>query len=132
MCAKKVRAGGAADGSGPQTDEEEPQADELDNEAALKIHRKKMGWREWVLYDFLRYWYWVGAIALVAFFVTQISWMFHVKDLLGLSVLAVAALAMVVLEAFAYRGIWPEGVYTEGWPAGRKLRRAFRKLRWRL
>ena len=46
--------------------------------------------------------------------------------------MAFIALALVVLEGFGYRGIWPEGVYTEGWPAGRKLRRAFRKLRWRL
>lgn len=132
MCAKKVLDGGTVDSSTPLTDEEEQREDELDFEAALKIHRKKMTWREWVIYDFLRYWYWVGAIALVAFFVTQITWMYHVKDILGLSAIAIVALAMVVLEALAYRGIWPEGAYTEGWPAGRKLRRAFRKLRWRL
>ncbi|MGD9962743.1 MAG: hypothetical protein AB7S97_02430 [Thermoplasmata archaeon] len=127
MCANKVPRETGADTAQVATLDAE-----VDDETALKIRRKKMTWREWVLYDFLRYWYWLAAIALVSFFVLQVTWAYHVKDLPGLSALAVAALAMIVVTAYVYREIWPEGAFTTGWPAGRKLRRAIRRLRWRL
>jgi len=114
------------DGHGSMADEE------MDAETALRIRRKKMSWRDWVLYDFLRYWYWLGALALVAFLLMQVSWMYHVRDAAGLSVLAVCGLGIIILEFYVYKSVWPDGALTEGWPAGRRLRRAFRRLRWRL
>lgn len=125
MCAKKVRNDGPAGGGSPADEE-------FDAEAALRMRRSHMTWREWVLYDFLRYWYWIGALALVAFFLMQVSWMYHVKDAMGLSGLALFAMFAIALEFYVYKSIWPEGGLTEGWPAGRRLRRAFRRLRWRL
>lgn len=104
----------------------------MDAETAMRIRRKHMTWREWFLYDFLRHWYWLGALSLVAFFLMQISWMYHVKDLAGLSVLGICSIMLIILEFYAYKAVWPEGGLTEGWPAGRRLRRAFRRLRWRL
>jgi hypothetical protein len=106
--------------------------DEMDDETALKILRGKMTWEQWFLYDFLRYWYGVGALALVAFSVTYIAWRYHVDDPVGLSVLAVGGFALIVLEFFLYKAIWPMGAFTQGWPAGRRLRKAILRLRWRL
>ncbi len=106
--------------------------EELDTDAAARRRRERMTWKEWVLYDFLRYWYWVGALALVAFFLMQVSWAYHVKDAAGLSGLALCAAFMVAVEFYVSKAIWPDGVLTEGWPAGRRVRRSLRRLRWRL
>jgi len=88
--------------------------------------------KECFRYVRLRYWYALGALALVAFSVTYVSWKYHVKDFPGLAVLAIASFALIVLEFLLYKAIWPKGAFTEGWPAGRRLRRAILRLRWRL
>ncbi len=104
----------------------------MDDEIALRVMRSKMTWKEWLLYDFLRYWYGVGALALLTFAVTHVAWEYHVRDALGLAVLAVGGFALAALEFVLYRAIWPRGAFTQGWPAGKRLRMAVRKLRWRL
>jgi hypothetical protein len=104
----------------------------MDDEITLRILRSRMTWKEWVLYDFLRYWYGIGALALLCFSVTYISWRYHVHDVAGLAVLAVGAVVLIVLEVLLYRAIWPGGAFTVGWPAGKRLRMVIRRLRWRL
>lgn len=104
----------------------------MDDEIALRIMRGKMTWREWVLYDFLRYWYGLAAMTLVAFLTTYVAWRYHVRDVLGLAALALGAFALIVLEFLLYRTIWPQGAFTKGWPAGTRLRAGIRRLRWRL
>ena len=140
MCAKKVRAetrAGPVDalssrsiGSAPRTVVHDDGL--MDDEITLRILRSRMTWREWLLYDFLRYWYGLGAFALLAFSVTHVAWVYHVKDALGLAVLAVGGFALAALEFALYRIIWPRGPFTAGWPAGRRLRILLRRLRWRL
>lgn len=155
MCAKKVRKHpvalhrpiGPYSGSRPEvmqwgdrderwrTLERMVEEDDLDEETALRVARKMMTWREWFMYDLLRYWYWFGGFALVTFFVIQVSWTYHVRDPMGLSVLALVAFLIITLEFYFYKVIWPQGALTaltQGWPAGRRLRRAIRRLRWRL
>lgn len=139
MCAKKVRVAGErsddvlarrAAGSVPRT--EVADTDQMDDETTLRVMRNRMTWREWVLYDFLRYWYGLGAMTLVAFSTTYIAWQYHVRDPIGLAALGIGAFALVVLEFLLYREIWPQGPFTKGWPAGKRLRMLLRRLRWRL
>jgi len=104
----------------------------IDDEVAHRILRNKMTWKEWLLYDFLRYWYGLGALALVVFSVSYISWRYHVRDPGGLAALAIGGFALVVLEFLLYMAIWPKGMFTQGWPAGRRLRMAIMRLRWRM
>ncbi|MCU0859237.1 MAG: hypothetical protein MUE55_01430 [Thermoplasmata archaeon] len=140
MCAKKVRAetmDGPDGASSPHAHGPRPTtaatADAaIDDEMALRILRSSMTWREWLLYDFLRYWYGLGALALLAFSVTYIAWEYHVRDAAGLAVLAVGGTILAALEVVLYRAIWPRGAFTEGWPMGRRLRMFIRRLRWNL
>lgn len=110
--------------------------DEMDFDRDLRVRRERMSWSEWVWKDLLRYWYWLVTLTLVAFGLMQISWTYHVRDATGVSVLAIMGLAQVVIIFYVYKLIWPEGAFTEGWPAGMRLRKAYRRfrlrLRWRL
>jgi hypothetical protein len=105
---------------------------DLSEERELRILRNTMTWKEWVLYDFLRYWYAIGTLGLVGLLLAQIAYRYHVRDATGLALLALVGFTMVVLLFYAYRFIWPQGAFTEGWPAGRRLRKAFKRLRWRM
>ena len=70
----------------------------MDDEIALRILRSKMTWREWLVYDFLRYWYGIGGLALLTFSVTYVAWEYHVRDALGLAVLAAGGFTLAALE----------------------------------
>ncbi len=139
MCAKKVKVERVdpVDALEPRALGDIPRTvvtddGQMDEEITLRILRGRMTWKEWFLYDLLRYWYGLGALTLVAFSITYVSWKYHVKDFTGLAVLAIAGFALIVLEFLLYRAMWPKGAFTEGWPAGRRLRRAVLRLRWRL
>lgn len=106
--------------------------DEMDFEAELRVRRERMSWSEWARKDLLRYWYWLVTLALVAFGLMQISWTYHVRDAAGVSALAILGFAQIVVIFYVYRFIWPEGAFTEGWPAAKRLRKGYRRLRLRL
>jgi hypothetical protein len=105
---------------------------DVDWETRLRIQRDSMSWGDWVRYDFLRYCYWLLTLAIVAFELLQISWMYHVRDALGLSALAVGGFVQIAVIFYVYKFIWPEGAFTEGWPAGARMRRGLRRLKWKL
>ncbi len=96
---------------------------------AVTIIRAHSTWREWLLYDFLRYWYVVGAFAFVGLLVMAVSQKWHVKDAAGILGLVVLATAIIAGEVALYWRIWPQGPFTEAWAVKRNLRRLWRRLR---
>ncbi len=132
MCAKKVAKGpGGLEERKALVLEHARKDEELEDSRALRIVRTHLSWRDWLLYDFLRYWYGIGALALLVFSVMHIAWAFGVDDPLGLAALAVVAVLIAAAEVVLYLAIWPHGAFTEGWPLTRKLARLRRRLRWR-
>jgi hypothetical protein len=107
MCAKKL-----------SSEEVERRSHELDqlvtdpeytDEEALRVLRIKMSWKEWLRYDFSRYWYFIGCAALNLFLCFEIG-----RGAEGNSgVIAFAIflfILMSLLEYFYYRYLWPRGI----------------------
>lgn len=84
---------------------------EMDDDTAVRLLRRDLSWRAWVLRDFLRYWYGAGAFALDAFLIIWIYQNYSVRDITGITGLILLAFALAILEAFLYRRIWPGGIF---------------------
>ena len=95
---------------------------------AVIVMRAHSTWNEWLMYDFLRYWYGVGALAFAGLLVMAIAQEWHVKDAAGILGLAVLAAAVIAGEAMIYWRIWPQGPFTEEWAIRRNMRRLLRRL----
>ena len=96
----------------------------IDDAAALRMIRAGLPWRDWLVHDFFRYWYMLGAAALDSSVVLWIAQNLHTSK----AVVAIAAIgAFVAVGAacvFGYVRIWPEGPFTK-W---KKSRKRLRKL----
>lgn len=92
---------------------------------AMRALRSELPWRDWLVTDFLRYWYLVGVLALLVFVTLGIAQMYHVRDLLGDAALGVMAVVTLVLGYIGYRVLWPQGGLTRI----ETLRRALRRMR---
>lgn len=96
---------------------------EISDSAALRMMRAGLPWRDWLLHDFLRYWYILGAITLDA---TVVLWIAQNLDA-GKAVIAVAVIvAFVAVGAvcvYGYIRLWPEGPFTKWKKSRRRLRR---------
>lgn len=97
---------------------------EMESTQALKVLRNELPWKDWLLTDFLRYWYWLGVFALDIFITLESARRFHVNDVLGRVVLAVVFLAVAAVAFLAYHEIWIEGPFTRS----ETIRKAPRKL----
>jgi len=74
--------------------------------------RAKMSWKDWLKYDFARYWYAVGVFSFDSFLVLSVAYTYHVADALGILLLSILFVAMCIGEFLLYRRIWPQGILT--------------------
>lgn len=100
----------------------------LPEEQALKLVRKHLPWKDWLLADFVRYWYVIGCLALDVFLPMEMARRHYVDSDYGILGLAVLLIALVYIETRTYLWIWPSGVKTRIETQRRTLRRAFRRL----
>lgn len=122
MCAKKIRYSDviasqehkedAADGKNLST-EEILKDESISDDQALRILRARMSWKDWARYDYARYWFAVVSFAFNSFLVLGIAYAYHVADIIGTILLALAFAGLCILELFIYRRIWPEGILTK-------------------
>lgn len=77
-----------------------------------RIARKHLPWKDWLLAEFLRYWYWLGVLALTVFGLMDLASRYHVRDTLGIGLLAALFILLLALEIKLYICIWPEGSLT--------------------
>ncbi len=101
---------------------------DLPEEQAVKLVRKHLPWKDWLLADFLRYWYVLACLALDVFLPLQIARWLHADSAYGILGLVVLLALLVYLETRMYIWIWPSGVKTRVETQRRAFRRAFRKL----
>lgn len=83
---------------------------DIDKETAVRILRSELSWKDWILQDWLRYWYGVGALALDVFIVLWLLLSFNLRDILGILMMLVMLAILVVVEIKGYRLLWPGGV----------------------
>jgi hypothetical protein len=103
--------------------------DDLEDAQALKILRNELPWKDWVLTDFLRYWYWLGVFAFEIFLVLELVRRYDVEDLRGRALLAALAVAIVALAIWAYRRIWVMGPFTRAETIRKASRKVMRRRR---
>jgi hypothetical protein len=84
----------------PPLDEDE----ETDERLKPPILRRDRGWRDWLLRDYLRYWYFVGCLMADAFIALEV-WR-NVDAGLSTSVPLIVAAALVLGEFLVYLALW--------------------------
>jgi hypothetical protein len=121
MCAKKIRfselissreVDGAAAESRDRSIREILSDERLTDEQVVRMLRAKMSWKDWLKYDFARYWYAVGVLSFDSFLVLSVAYTYHVADALGILLLSILFVAMCIGEFLLYRRIWPQGILT--------------------
>jgi len=78
--------------------------DETDERLKPLILRRDRGWRDWLLRDYLRYWYFVGCLTADAFIALEV-WS-NVDPGLSTSVPLIVAAALVLGEFLVYLALW--------------------------
>jgi hypothetical protein len=106
----------------------EIQNPEFDSARALRKLRNELPWKDWLMVDFLRYWYIIGALALEGFLTLELARIYHVKDVLGILSLGFIALAVGIIAYVGYSILWPSGGLTR-LEAQKKILRKFRRRR---
>ena len=101
---------------------------EMDDEETIRFLRTHLGWKDWVIYDYMRYWYVAGALLLdclvlltLADGLTPLDWV----D--GLAVL-LTSIGLLFLEGLMYFMIWPKGVHTDRMSVRRAFKRWLRQF----
>jgi len=96
---------------------------EMERMQAMRNLRRELPWKDWLLLDFLRYWYWLAIVTLEAFLILSLIGTYHVKDILGDFLLVAIAALITGLGYFGYRILWPQGGFTRLEVMTRTLRR---------
>jgi len=105
------------------------EGEDMPEEQAVKILRKHLPWKDWLLVDYLRYWYGLGALALDVFLPLHIARSYHVRTAPWILALFLLLAVLLYLEIRMYQWLWPSGVETRIEAARRALRRAFRRIK---
>lgn len=96
---------------------------DIDDAAALRIMRAGLPWRDWLMHDFLRYWFLIGAFTANFSVVLWIAGGLDASKLVIALAAAGAFVIMFVVEILIYLRIWPEGPFTKWKKSRRRLRR---------
>jgi len=107
MCAKKLSSEEA--GRRNEGIEAVIQDEDVDDEGVLRVLRAQMTWKEWLRYDFFRYWFVLGAGTLNVFTCMEIGRAANGGSLI-LFILVILFVIMSLFEYLAYRRIWPHGI----------------------
>ncbi len=84
----------------------------MDPSAAMRTLRNQLPWKDWLVVDFLRYWYAIGVMALIVFILLGLRMQYHVADPLGILALLILGIVIAILGFLGYRKLWPEGGLT--------------------
>jgi hypothetical protein len=85
---------------------------DMDHKAAMRTLRNQLPWKDWLVVDFLRYWYATGVLALLVFTVLGLASEYGVSDLRGVLELLAIAVVIAALGILGYRALWPHGGLT--------------------
>ena len=102
---------------------------DMDEEETARFLRSSLPWKDWLLYDYLRYWYAGGAILLDGLLLLTVSDALSPIDWLDGLAIAATGLGLVFLEALGYILIWPRGLFTDRISIRRAFKRWLRRLR---
>jgi hypothetical protein len=80
----------------------------LDDEQVRRLTRKHSPWSDWLLNEYLQYWYWIIVLAINVFPLMDIAQRYHVRDFPGIAGMVSAFIAATAVEYFAFVKIWPE------------------------
>jgi hypothetical protein len=84
---------------------------EYTDEETVRVLRAMMSWKEWLRYDFSRYWYFIGCAALNLFLCSEIAKGTNGDPGVIASIIFLFIL-MSLVEYFGYRHFWPGGILT--------------------
>jgi len=102
---------------------------DMDSSMAMRTLRKELPWKDWLLVDFLRYWYLIGVLVLEGFVLLSVAFAYNVDDGLGIFLLLLLAVAILYLAYRGYVFLWPEGGLTRLDRQKVKTRRAMGRRR---
>lgn len=86
---------------------------ELDDSQVTRIMRMHLPWKDWLYSEFLRYWFWLGFLALNAFALTELARVYDINDAIGIVELMVLFVLFLALEYRLYKRFWPVGALTD-------------------
>jgi hypothetical protein len=85
------------------------QDESLNDEQVMRLARKHLPWKDWLVNEYLIYWYWLAALAGDLFLLLDMAQRYHVRDARGIVILLVALGVLIWLEYRLFGTIWPEG-----------------------
>ena len=101
---------------------------DMDEEETARYLRSSLRWKDWLIYDYLRYWYAAGALLLDGLLLLTMSDGLSPIDWLDGFAIAATGLGLLLLEALGYVLIWPRGLFTDRISVRRALKRWLRRL----
>lgn len=101
---------------------------EMDEEETARFLRSSLSWKDWVLYDYARYWYAAGALLLDGILLLTLADGLTPIDWLDGIAITLACAGLVLLEAFLYVLIWPRGLLTDRVSVRRSFKKWLRRL----
>jgi len=120
MCARRSQRSSTAGERVEPPDVDEIVGDpSVEDEAAMRLLRKKLSWEDWLLRDFLRYWYWLAAMIIDVFVPWGAADFFGLWEGFRAIVVFVVVIALLAGEVRLYFFLWPEGP----WGGGLRWRR---------
>jgi len=102
---------------------------DMDTPMAMRTLRRELPWKDWLLVDFLRYWYLIGVLVLEGFVLLTVAFAYNVDDGLGIFLLLLLAIGILYLAYRGYAFLWPEGGLTRLDRQKVKARRAMGRRR---
>ena len=96
---------------------------DMDDEEAIRFLRTHLGWKDWFLYDYSRYWYAAGALLLDCLVLLTLADGLTPIDWVDAIAVVLTSIGLVFLEALLFLMIWPKGVFTDRV----SVRRAFKR-----
>jgi hypothetical protein len=88
----------------------------LADDQIKRIARKHLPWSDWIMGEFMQYWYWLLVLAMDVFVIMDLAQRYHVRDSLGLLVIVGVFIGFVVAEYLVFIKLWPESaVFKDRW-----------------
>ena len=80
----------------------------LRDDQVKRLMRKHSPWSDWILNEYLQYWYWILFMAADVFLIMDAAQRYHVGDALGAIGLIAAFVGAIVAEYLLFIRIWPD------------------------
>lgn len=108
MCARLLQRSSSKAIQRKREDIREQAGDEdLSEEQVTRILRAKMSWWDWFVYDYARYWYVIGALALDVFLGIGLVDAYSPADALGILLLIAVLVVLATTEVLGFFRLWP-------------------------